>query len=426
MILPSKAVLGVSMDTRTLLSDRNSSYTRQQLEFASTMQQLKREHFTGQLSVTRTDGVNWKIFFNFGRILYASGGSHPVRSWYALLQQYTHDNTRKQILKSIKDLTKDALTTCWEFGITYHNLKQATITRKQFASMTQAAIVWVIFDIWQSVSIQTETIPGATDLPNVVLVDPEQALQAANREWSSWKDASILSCQPNKGVAVVLSDELQKQTSPAVYRVMMTMLDGQSSVREIAARTKKDIKAVVRSLMPFVRKGILRWSDIDDLPEPTLLVKERKAAFDGKTPTIACIDDSPIICEQMKVLVEEAGLNYFSVSDPLRAIAVVLTRKPDLIFLDLVMPNTNGYEICTQLRRLANFKDVPIIILTGNDGIIDRVRAKVAGSTDFLSKPLSAPMLKTVIDDHLTEKQDTTESSNAEASPDILFRGRAI
>ena len=53
----------------------------------------------------------------------------------------------------------------------------------------------------------------------------------------------------------------------------------------------------------------------------------------------------------------------------LRAIAMLLSRKPDLIFLDLVMPDTNGYEICGQLRKLTYFRQTPIIILTGNDGI---------------------------------------------------------
>ncbi len=88
-------------------------------------------------------------------------------------------------------------------------------------------------------------------------------------------------------------------------------------------------------------------------------------------------------------------------NDALRAIATLLARKPDLIFLDLVMPNANGYEICSQLRRLSFFQNTPIVILTGNDGIIDRVRAKMVGATDFISKPIDASVVLEVIRKHL-------------------------
>ena len=57
------------------------------------------------------------------------------------------------------------------------------------------------------------------------------------------------------------------------------------------------------------------------------------------------------------------------------------------------MPNTNGYEICTRLRKVSAFRHTPIVILTGNDGVIDRVRAKVVGATDFLTKPIQAELV---------------------------------
>ncbi|NCQ42456.1 MAG: response regulator, partial [Cyanobacteria bacterium] len=76
-------------------------------------------------------------------------------------------------------------------------------------------------------------------------------------------------------------------------------------------------------------------------------------------------------------------------------------KKPDLIFLDLIMPNANGYEICSQLRKLTFFKHTPIVILTGNDGLVDRVRAKMVGSTDFISKPVDTALVLDTIRKHL-------------------------
>ena len=63
--------------------------------------------------------------------------------------------------------------------------------------------------------------------------------------------------------------------------------------------------------------------------------------------------------------------------------------------------NSNGYEICSRLRKVAAFRDTPIVILTGNDGVIDRVRAKVVGATDFLTKPVESELVLEVAQKYL-------------------------
>jgi chemotaxis family two-component system response regulator PixG len=106
----------------------------------------------------------------------------------------------------------------------------------------------------------------------------------------------------------------------------------------------------------------------------------------------------------MEALLVAAGYQFVGVNDALRAFSILLTRKPDLVFLDLVMPNTNGYEICSKLRKLPSFQNTPIVILTGNDGIVDRVRAKLVGASDFLSKPVDAETVLGVIRKHLRQE----------------------
>jgi chemotaxis family two-component system response regulator PixG len=104
--------------------------------------------------------------------------------------------------------------------------------------------------------------------------------------------------------------------------------------------------------------------------------------------TILCIDDSSQVRRLMETLLANAGYRVVTVGEAIKALPTLLECNPDAIFLDLMMPIANGYEICTQIRRIDRFKNTPIVILTGNDGLVDRMRAKMVGATDFLAKPI--------------------------------------
>jgi len=90
----------------------------------------------------------------------------------------------------------------------------------------------------------------------------------------------------------------------------------------------------------------------------------------------------------MQIIVEREGYQFVGIRDSLRAVPILLSQKPALIFLDLIMPVANGYEVCAQIRRVSALKKTPVVILTGNDGVVDRIRANMVGATDFLSKPI--------------------------------------
>lgn len=109
-------------------------------------------------------------------------------------------------------------------------------------------------------------------------------------------------------------------------------------------------------------------------------------------------------------LLQPLGYEVTTITNPLRAIATLLNSKPDLIFLDLVMPETNGYELCTLLRKTSALQDVPIVILTSHDGIVDRMRARLSGASGFLSKPLDAQRLEEWISKFLSPETATAGS----------------
>jgi chemotaxis family two-component system response regulator PixG len=192
---------------------------------------------------------------------------------------------------------------------------------------------------------------------------------------------------------------------------------------------KRPLPDVLKSILPLIHQGLITFKELPDLNNPFLKAKvaapkpEPKlvaaAADSGRKGMVACIDDSPMIGVQIKEILQPFGYEVKIITNPLQGIATLLQEKPDLIFLDLVMPNTNGYELCTFLRKTSAFQNLPIVILTGHDGVIDRMRAKMAGASDFMSKPPEGIKVLQMVEKHLgmgSEPSDPTASANPSLS----------
>ncbi len=122
-----------------------------------------------------------------------------------------------------------------------------------------------------------------------------------------------------------------------------------------------------------------------------------RAKVASNAPLIIYIDDSPMDSKIMGDILQDAGFRFRNIQESTHALPLLIEHKPQLIFLDLVMPVANGYEICSQVRRVSLFKGIPIVIVTSNNTLADRVHAKVVGASGFLSKPIQKEkVLKTV------------------------------
>ncbi|MDX2228143.1 MAG: response regulator [Leptolyngbyaceae cyanobacterium bins.349] len=118
--------------------------------------------------------------------------------------------------------------------------------------------------------------------------------------------------------------------------------------------------------------------------------------------TIACIDDSPTVLQAIHSFLEDSNLSIVMINDPLKALIQIIRCKPDLILLDVGMPNLDGYELCSMLRRHPSFKNIPIVMVTGNTGFIDRAKARLVGASGYLSKPFTRSDLTKMVFKHLS------------------------
>jgi two-component system, chemotaxis family, response regulator PixG len=353
---------------------------------------LFQQRATGELVVRfKNESIPpWRLYFYMGRLVYATGGSHAVRRWYRAIKQHCPEILSSNWLSSIS-----ATEHPWEVNLINLMVGQNLITTAQAKLITQSIVQEVMFSIIEQNFVTSEWKPNVRITQHSAFLAIEQVIADAKKMRVGWRDSGLgylheWMDQFSPDLAPVLKNppNLASQVSPATFQSMIRLLQGKLTLWDVALHMRRPMADVIRVLLPFIRQGVIELQNIPDLPCPCPIPTMTEGAILTQSRgLIACVDDSPAIGQIMESILSPHGYEVLSILNPLQGISILLERKPQLIFLDLVMPNTNGYELCTFLRKTTSFQETPIIILTGNDGVIDRVRAKLTGASEFLGKP---------------------------------------
>ncbi len=118
-------------------------------------------------------------------------------------------------------------------------------------------------------------------------------------------------------------------------------------------------------------------------------------------PVVLVVDDSPTVRKIVQLTLQREHIRVVTAGDGLSALAAVADEQPDLILLDIMLPRMDGYNICQAVRRNLAYRDVPIIMLSGKDGLFDKMRGKLAGSTEYITKPFDSAELVQTVKRHL-------------------------
>ncbi len=113
------------------------------------------------------------------------------------------------------------------------------------------------------------------------------------------------------------------------------------------------------------------------------------------------IDDSPTVRKILEVSLRREGLEVVSYPDGVEAFRAITTgqldRLPDLLFLDIELPRMNGFEVARHLRAKPQWNQTAIVVLSRRDGIIDQLKARLAGTQAYLTKPVTTQMVVDVV-----------------------------
>jgi twitching motility two-component system response regulator PilG len=115
---------------------------------------------------------------------------------------------------------------------------------------------------------------------------------------------------------------------------------------------------------------------------------------------VMVIDDSKTIRRTAESLLKKVGCEVATVNDGFEALSAVVEFRPDLIFMDVMMPRLDGYQACALIKHNVSFRRVPIIMLSSKDGLFDKAKGRVVGSEEYLTKPFTRDELLDAIKSH--------------------------
>ena len=132
--------------------------------------------------------------------------------------------------------------------------------------------------------------------------------------------------------------------------------------------------------------------------------------------TVMVIDDSKTIRRTAEILLSEQGCKVVLANDGFESLAIIANDRPDMIFVDIMMPRLDGYQTCALIKGHPEYRDIPVVMLSSKDSIFDMARGRLAGSESYITKPFTRNDLMTAIQEHVktldNKKEDESKKDN--------------
>ncbi len=397
------------------------------------------KQLTGRINVQAANGQSWQVYMNLGQLAWITGGIHPYRRFVRQLQLAGASNVVVQKVSEYK-LPDSEKPECIEYHLLAKLAQQKQLTSNQVTQVIKGTLLEALFDIVQATELASPSLQevfsqqpqlttmadleGAGDSFYVQVYENHRPSQQARlpytwmqgvldiqpqiqKAWQRWISMGLQDYSPNGAPIINDTNKLKQKTSQKVYNNLTNLMKGEESLRDIAARINRDIWSIAQVLQPLIHQQIIGFVDIPDLllfSSQQGMSEQANARHSTKNTNeskglIACIDDSPQTQKMIETIVHSTGYNFLGIYESVEALPTLIEKKPQLIFLDLVMPVVNGYELCQQIRRVEKLKNIPLIILTGN--VVDRVRARMSGASECITKPVEVEKVRTVLNRYL-------------------------
>ena len=385
----------------------------------------------GHIASSRTNGclivssqsVEWRFYFYQGQLTY---GTHSVEPFERLERHLSVLSKQNPLLTSTvrsqaRNLfaqtnaatrssyqTADCQAIAWLIRQKY--LKNSEITLLAKSLLEEVLESYLLLDI-----INYKIVPQSAFA--LALFDSNLMVKDCQKRLNGWQKLVNKINSPYQKLYLVEQENTTKSLPLAQREKLKKILIG-FNFRQLACLVNQNALTLAQNLYPLIVKGAIDIREpqapFDQLPKiPRVFTQPQTQVRQVSTPTsprettansvsIVCVDDSPAMLKAIKHFLRNQDVEVFTVTDPLKALLEIIRLKPKLIFLDISMPNLDGHHLSRLIRKHFLFQQTPIVMVTGNTGILDRAKARVSGATHYLTKPFSQGELETIVKRYLS------------------------
>lgn len=119
---------------------------------------------------------------------------------------------------------------------------------------------------------------------------------------------------------------------------------------------------------------------------------------------VMVIDDSKTIRRTAETLLKREGCEVVTATDGFEALAKIADHKPQIVFVDIMMPRLDGYQTCALIKNNSQFRGTPVLMLSSKDGLFDKARGRIVGAEQYLTKPFTREELLSAIRKYLPNR----------------------
>jgi twitching motility two-component system response regulator PilG len=426
--------------------NNNSEDPIDQTALSSPIKQLMEASLSGgNLVVFTRDSFKWSFYFSQGKLLYATNSLKSFERLEGQLRRVSkevpslNEKVRSQLrlmFDETEDSTNEAPT---EYRALTWLVSEGQLS-KEFAIKVLVRLMQEVLEAFIALpdgNIEMEN--NMRSLPNISCAfDLNKLLEVVSKRLQSWHDLGPTFFSPYQSPYLVSQTLAEKRLPVETVRSLSRILRGYN-LRQLGAMMGRDELTIAKQLLPLVRDGAILLRDPippfnllprfyrlepeeeaenlrqlsktfdqleedDDNPEtaPTFTsISQNFPKQKQKTWKITCIDDSQAMLNEIERLLDSQEYEVSLINDSLKALMKLASIRPDLILLDVGMPNVDGYQLCSLVRKTQIFKETPVVMVTGHKGLLDRARARMAGATDYLTKPFAQDDLLNMVMRHL-------------------------
>jgi twitching motility two-component system response regulator PilG len=322
----------------------------------------------------------WLVFCVNGQIVYAADRDPSLSRLRDYLRRYQVETALDQL-----QMNPNASLSAPEYGYLWALLETHLLTPAQVRSIIYAMVSETLFDLLSLHQGCFRFVTGPGLSPQLTTWEIGPLATKIMKQVQEWKQFHPHIYSPHQRPAIVDPTRLSAALPLNAFQVLENLADGTKSLRQLTRYLHRDLVSVTKAIYPYVQKGWVQMLAAERLEAAAAVNLNRSPDL----VRVVCIEDDLSVGKAVEYILSQQGYKVTVINNPLEALGLVFKLKPDLILCDLALPELDGYEVCAMLRQSTAFRQTPIVMLTAKDGFIDRVKARMVRSTDYLTKPFT-------------------------------------